>query len=211
MNKLYLLMEKQHNRGQDGAGVASIKLNLSPGYEYLDRMRSADASAIHDIFQSIRSNFTKTEKKSPGLLKDISWAKKNLPFAGELLLGHLRYGTFGKNRVENAHPVVRQNNWKSRTLVLAGNFNLTNVDDAKSLVSGNTTYNNSNEYVFNFSDITISDSGVFNITAICTDETYVEGNNFSTWSIEWAQPRPCSLFPTPYSLPTPSYSQPSTS
>ncbi len=129
LNKLYLLMEKQHNRGQDGAGVASIKLDLSPGYEYLNRIRSADPSAIDDIFKSIRYNFDEAEKKSPDLLKDISWAKKNLPFAGELLLGHLRYGTYGKNEIENAHPVVRQNNWKSRTLVLAGNFNLTNVEE----------------------------------------------------------------------------------
>jgi amidophosphoribosyltransferase len=129
LNKLYLLMEKQHNRGQDGAGVASIKLDLQPGYEYLDRMRSAEASAIDDIFQTIRSSFDEAEERSPGLLKDISWAKKHLPFAGEVLLGHLRYGTYGKNRIENAHPVVRQNNWKSRTLVLAGNFNLTNVEE----------------------------------------------------------------------------------
>lgn len=129
LNKLYLLMEKQHNRGQDGAGVASIKFDVPPGYEYLDRLRSVNPSAIDDIFQKIRYNFDETEKKSPGLLKDISWAKKNLPFAGELLLGHLRYGTFGKNKVENVHPVLRQNNWKSRTLVLAGNFNLTNVEE----------------------------------------------------------------------------------
>ncbi len=129
LNKLYLLMEKQHNRGQDGAGIASIKLDVPPGYEYLDRMRSINPSAINDLFQNIRGNFDQTGKKSPGLLKDISWAKKNLPFAGEVLLGHLRYGTYGKNKVENAHPVVRQNNWKSRTLVLAGNFNLTNVEE----------------------------------------------------------------------------------
>ena len=129
LNKLYLLMEKQHNRGQDGAGVASIKLDVAPGYEYLDRLRSGNPSAIDDIFQKIRSNFDEAEKKSPGLLKDISWAKKNVPFAGELLLGHLRYGTFGKNKIENVHPVLRQNNWKSRTLVLAGNFNLTNVEE----------------------------------------------------------------------------------
>jgi amidophosphoribosyltransferase len=122
-------MEKQHNRGQDGAGVASIKLDVAPGYEYLDRLRSGNPSAIDDIFQKIRSNFNEAEKKSPGLIKDISWAKKNVPFAGELLLGHLRYGTFGKNKVENVHPVLRQNNWKSRTLVLAGNFNLTNVEE----------------------------------------------------------------------------------
>ncbi|MBA7522515.1 Amidophosphoribosyltransferase [subsurface metagenome] len=129
LNKLYLLMEKQHNRGQDGAGIASIKLDVPPGYEYLDSLRSVNPLAINDVFQSIRSNLDKAEKKSPGLLKDVSWAKKNLPFAGEVLMGHLRYGTFGKNKIENTHPVVRQNNWKSRTLVLAGNFNLTNVEE----------------------------------------------------------------------------------
>jgi amidophosphoribosyltransferase len=129
LNKLYLLMEKQHNRGQDGAGIACLKLDVYPGYEYLDRIRSIDPSAINDLFQQIRGNFEVIEKKTPGLVKDISWAKKNLPFTGEILLGHLRYGTYGKNKIENAHPVVRQNNWKSRTLVLAGNFNLTNVEE----------------------------------------------------------------------------------
>ncbi len=129
LNKLYLLMEKQHNRGQDGAGVASIKLDMKPGQQYLDCIRSVDTSAINYIFKKIKKKFTNAEKKSPGLLKDISWAKKNLPFAGEILLGHLRYGTYGKNSIDNAHPVLRQNNWKSRNLVLAGNFNLTNVDE----------------------------------------------------------------------------------
>jgi amidophosphoribosyltransferase len=129
LNKLYLLMEKQHNRGQDGAGIACIKFDRPPGYEYLDRIRSINSSAINDIFQQLRENFNKAESKSPGILQDIVWARKNLQFSGELLLGHLRYGTYGKNKIENAHPVVRQNNWKSRTLVLAGNFNLTNVDE----------------------------------------------------------------------------------
>ncbi len=129
LNKLYLLMEKQHNRGQDGAGIAGIKLDLEPGYEYLNRLRSVTPSAINDIFQGIRKNFSDAEDKSPGLIKDINWAKTNLPFAAELLMGHLRYGTYGKNQIENAHPVVRQNNWRSRTLVMAGNFNLTNVEE----------------------------------------------------------------------------------
>lgn len=129
LNKLYLLMEKQHNRGQDGAGVAGIKLDLEPGYEYLNRLRSITPSAINDIFQGIKKNFSDTEDKSPGLLKDITWARTNLPFAAEVLMGHLRYGTYGKNQIENAHPVVRQNNWRSRTLVMAGNFNLTNVEE----------------------------------------------------------------------------------
>ncbi len=129
LNKLYLLMEKQHNRGQDGAGVAGVKLNVEPGKEYLNRIRSVQSSAINDIFQAIKKNFSDAEDKSPGLLKDISWVKDNLPFASEVLMGHLRYGTYGKNNIENAHPVVRQNNWRSRTLVMAGNFNLTNVDE----------------------------------------------------------------------------------
>jgi len=129
LNKLYLLMEKQHNRGQDGAGIASIKLDVSPGYEYLNRIRSINPSAINDIFQTINSKIEEEKQISPGLLNDIPWIKRNLPFTGEVLMGHLRYGTYGKNKVENVHPVVRQNNWKSRTLVLAGNFNLTNTDE----------------------------------------------------------------------------------
>lgn len=129
LNKLYLLMEKQHNRGQDGAGVAGVKLDVEPGREYLNRIRSVNSSAINDIFQAIKKNFSDADEKSPGLIKDIPWAKNNLPFASEILMGHLRYGTYGKNNIENAHPVVRQNNWRSRTLVMAGNFNLTNVDE----------------------------------------------------------------------------------
>ncbi|MBN2485998.1 MAG: amidophosphoribosyltransferase [Bacteroidales bacterium] len=129
LNKLYLLMEKQHNRGQDGAGVATIKLDAQPGHEYLNRLRSINPSAINDIFQEIKKNFNDIEDKSPGLLKDIAWAKENLPFCAEVLMGHLRYGTYGKNNIENAHPVVRHNNWRSRTLIMAGNFNLTNVDE----------------------------------------------------------------------------------
>lgn len=129
LNKLYLLMEKQHNRGQDGAGIAGIKMDIEPGYEYLNRLRSITPSAINDIFQEIRENFNNIEERKPGLIKDIAWAKSNLPFCAEVLMGHLRYGTYGKNNIENAHPVVRQNNWRSRTLVMAGNFNLTNVDE----------------------------------------------------------------------------------
>ena len=128
LQKLYLLMEKQHNRGQDGAGVVSIKLDLEPGNEYLHHVRSIEDSAINDIFKTIYSHFEIHENK-PGRLSDPVWSKANLPFAGELLLGHLRYGTHGKNRLENVHPVTRLNNWKTRNLVLAGNFNLTNVDE----------------------------------------------------------------------------------
>ena len=129
LNKLYLLMEKQHNRGQDGAGVACINFDTPPGHPYISRHRSADEAAINEVFRKISGEFKKTERKHPDRFKDARWAKMNLPFAGELYLGHLRYGTYGKNKLDNVHPVVRQNNWKSRNLVLAGNFNLTNVEE----------------------------------------------------------------------------------
>ena len=129
LQKLYLLMEKQHNRGQDGAGVASIKLDLGPGVKYIDRSRSNVPSAINDVFKKINADYLKYGKKKPALLNDPSWVKENLPFAAELYLGHLRYGTYGKNAMKSVHPVMRQNNWKSRNLVLAGNFNLTNVGE----------------------------------------------------------------------------------
>jgi amidophosphoribosyltransferase len=128
LNKLYLLMEKQHNRGQDGAGVACINFDTPPGKPFISRHRSADESAIQDVFRKISSEFKKPERKNPDRFKDAGWAKENLSFAGELYLGHLRYGTYGKNKLDNVHPVMRQNNWKSRNLVLAGNFNLTNVE-----------------------------------------------------------------------------------
>ena len=129
LNKLYLLMEKQHNRGQDGAGVACINLDTSPGNKFISRHRSDEDAAIMDVFRKISSEFKKAERKHPNRFKDSGWAKEHLPFAGELYLGHLRYGTFGKNKLDNVHPVMRQNNWKSRNLVLAGNFNLTNVEE----------------------------------------------------------------------------------
>ncbi len=129
INKLYLLMEKQHNRGQDGAGAACIKLDLPPGKKYIHRFRSNSQQSIQDVFSQIHSEFEKVELRNPDLLYDPHWAKENLPFAGELFLGHLRYGTFGKNNIENVHPVMRENNWKSRNLVAAGNFNLTNVKE----------------------------------------------------------------------------------
>jgi len=129
LNKLYLLMEKQHNRGQDGAGVANIKLNTIPGTKYIHRERSIDEMPIKDVFDRIRFSIKTAQDKNPERISDPHWAKDNIPFAGELYLGHLRYGTFGKNKIDNVHPVMRQNNWKSRNLVLAGNFNLTNVDE----------------------------------------------------------------------------------
>ncbi|OFY82413.1 MAG: amidophosphoribosyltransferase [Bacteroidetes bacterium RIFCSPLOWO2_12_FULL_35_15] len=129
VNKLYLLMEKQHNRGQDGAGVANIKFNVEPGTRYISRTRATGSNAIKEIFAKINSRFEELNKKSPEHLKDGIWLKKNLAYTGELFLGHLRYGTFGGNNIESCHPFLRQNNWMSRNLVVAGNFNLTNVDE----------------------------------------------------------------------------------
>lgn len=129
LNKLYLLMEKQHNRGQDGAGVANIKFDMEPGYRYISRQRSNSNKPIQDIFEKINGYFGEVYKKNPDLLKDVHWLKHNLPFTGELSLGHLRYGTYGKNSIENCHPFLRQNNWMTKNLVVAGNFNLTNVDE----------------------------------------------------------------------------------
>lgn len=129
LQKLYLLMEKQRNRGQDGAGVVSLKLDVTPGEKYFNRLRSSDKDAINYIFKKIYNNFKKADRKHPNSLADGSWAKQNLPFAAELYLGHLRYGTYGSNSADNLHPVMRQNNWKTRNLVVAGNFNLTNVDE----------------------------------------------------------------------------------
>ncbi len=129
LQKLYLLMEKQRNRGQDGAGLVSLKLDLPPGQEYFNRYRSSKSDAINDIFKEVYDGFKKAERKHPKSVGDAHWAKLNLPFVGELYLGHLRYGTFGSNSSNNLHPVMRQNNWKTRNLVIAGNFNLTNVDE----------------------------------------------------------------------------------
>ncbi|EFK95263.1 amidophosphoribosyltransferase, partial [sediment metagenome] len=127
-------MEKQRNRGQDGAGIVSLKFDMPPGSKYFNRQRSMDASAINEVFDKINKNFRKVYKKNPGLLKDTGWVKANLPFAAELYLGHLRYGTFGENTLDNVHPVMRENNWKTRNLVMAGNFNLTNVDELFNLL-----------------------------------------------------------------------------
>jgi len=129
LNKLWLMMEKQHNRGQDGAGVATIKLDVPPGNRYISRYRSNSPQPIKDIFEKINSSFYALQDKAPERLRDAEWMKKNVPFVGELLMGHLRYGTFGGNSIEYCHPFLRQNNWKTRNLVLAGNFNLTNVDE----------------------------------------------------------------------------------
>jgi len=129
LNKLYLLMEKQHNRGQDGAGVASLKIDQPSGSRYLNRRRSNKANPIADVFAGLNDQIEKVEGITPELMKDPTWAKDNVPFAGELYLGHLRYGTFGRHSIDYVHPVMRENNWRSRNLVVAGNFNLTNVDE----------------------------------------------------------------------------------
>lgn len=125
IQKLYLLMEKQHNRGQDGAGVASLKLSPEQGKPYIDRFRSNSKTPIRDLFDHVNSKIS----VDPAEQADAEWAKNNLPFAGEVLLGHLRYGTYGGNSIEYVHPVMRSSNWQSRNLVLAGNFNLTNADE----------------------------------------------------------------------------------
>ena len=126
LNKMYLLMEKQHNRGQDGAGLANVKLDTPAGKRYISRTRSVALNPIQDVFSQIHKHFEKLNQKK---LSDSSWMKNNLPFSGELFLGHLRYGTYGRNTIEQCHPFLRQNNWKTRNLVLAGNFNMTNVDE----------------------------------------------------------------------------------
>jgi len=130
VNKLYLLMEKQHNRGQDGVGVANIKIDVDAGSRYISRYRSVSERPIADIFKKINKKFKKAKKQyGSEKLKDAKWLQKNVAFTGELWLGHLRYGTHGKNAIEYCHPMLRQNNWRSRNLVVAGNFNMTNVDE----------------------------------------------------------------------------------
>ena len=129
LKKMYLLMEKQRNRGQDGAGLANVKLQTSPGKRYISRKRSVTSNPIQDLFGEINARFIELEEKSPEKLNDTIWLKNNMPFTGELFLGHLRYGTYGGNNIEQCHPFLRQNNWKTRNLVVAGNFNMTNVDE----------------------------------------------------------------------------------
>lgn len=129
LNKMYLLMEKQHNRGQDGAGLASIKFDVPPGQRYISRQRSIDPKPIQDIFEHVQKRINSGIQDEPERLKDAEWLKNNLPFIGEVYLGHLRYGTYGKNSIESCHPFLRQNNWMTRNLIVAGNFNMTNVDE----------------------------------------------------------------------------------
>ena len=129
INKMYLMMEKQHNRGQDGAGFASVKLDMEPGNRYISRVRSNEAQPIQDIFEKINQRINAEVELHPEILEDIDSQKKNLPYLGEVYLGHVRYGTFGKNGIESVHPFLRQNNWMHRNLIVAGNFNMTNVNE----------------------------------------------------------------------------------
>lgn len=129
LNRMYLLMEKQHNRGQDGAGLANIKFDTKPGEQYINITKSNTSTPIQDIFAEAFKDMKNLKLSHPEEAKDINWLKNNARFTGELFLGHLRYGTFGKDEIDNLHPFLRENNWKTRNLVLAGNFNLTNIDE----------------------------------------------------------------------------------
>ncbi len=129
LNRMYLLMEKQHNRGQDGAGLANIKFNTKPGEHYINITKSNSSTPIQDVFAEAFKDMRTLKTTNPEESKDINWLKNNARFTGELFLGHLRYGTFGKDEIDNLHPFLRENNWKTRNLVLAGNFNLTNIDE----------------------------------------------------------------------------------
>ncbi len=129
LDKMYLLMEKQHNRGQDGAGIGCLKLDVDPGTRYMTRLKSRAHNPIKDIFDHIYDKLEKVGEKNPSRLNDASWLKANLDFVSELYIGHLRYGTFGHNTIKNCHPVTRENNWMSKNLMIAGNFNLTNVNE----------------------------------------------------------------------------------
>lgn len=129
MNKMYILMEKQHNRGQDGAGVANIKIDVEPGRRYISRYRSIKSQPVANLFKKISKKYKKAQKAGKDRFRDEHWLKENIAFTGELWLGHLRYGTHGMNSIENVHPFLRQNNWRSRNLVMAGNFNMTNVEE----------------------------------------------------------------------------------
>ena len=129
MNRMYILMEKQHNRGQDGAGVANIKIDVEPGHRYISRYRSIKTQPVAHLFKKIGKKYRKAQKAGKDKFRNEHWLKENVAFTGELWLGHLRYGTHGLNSIENVHPFLRQNNWRSRNLVMAGNFNMTNVEE----------------------------------------------------------------------------------
>ncbi|MBE7659778.1 amidophosphoribosyltransferase [Tenacibaculum finnmarkense] len=126
VNKMYLLMEKQHNRGQDGAGFASIKFDVAPGTRYISRIRSNQSQPIKDIFGKINNRISGVFEENPEKVNDTEWLQNNVPYLGNLFLGHVRYGTFGGNSIENVHPFLRQSNWRHQSLLVAGNFNMTN-------------------------------------------------------------------------------------
>ncbi|MEQ9466642.1 MAG: class II glutamine amidotransferase [Ekhidna sp.] len=134
--KMYLLMKKQSNRGQDGVGVASIKIDIPPGLRYISRYRTINSNPIEEIFGKISKKYLKAQKDPSGDMTNAEWLKENYAFTGESWLGHLRYGTHGKNSIENCHPFLRQNNWRSRNLVMAGNFNMTNVEELFNILVG---------------------------------------------------------------------------
>jgi amidophosphoribosyltransferase len=127
LNKMYLLMEKQHNRGQDGAGMASIKFDVKPGQRYISRVRSNKTQPIQHVFKKINDRLNDGLEKNPSKKDDVEWQLQNLPYIGNLFLGHVRYGTFGKNSMESVHPFLRQSNWRHQNLIVAGNFNMTNA------------------------------------------------------------------------------------
>ncbi|HEY8937965.1 MAG TPA: amidophosphoribosyltransferase [Cyclobacteriaceae bacterium] len=129
MNKMYILMEKQHNRGQDGAGIANIKIDVKPGHRYISRYRSIKPQPVAHLFKKIGKKYKRALKEGKEKFRNETWLKENVAFSGELWLGHLRYGTHGVNSIESVHPFLRQNNWRSRNLVMAGNFNMTNVEE----------------------------------------------------------------------------------
>lgn len=129
LNKLYLLLEKQHNRGQDGAGIATVKLNLEAGYKYIDVQRSPNPNAIKEVFDEVFNHIKKKKRDNPSKSEDANWIKQNVKFTGEVMIGHLRYGTHGKNSVFSVHPFLRENNWMTRNIALAGNFNMVNNSD----------------------------------------------------------------------------------
>ncbi|MFT6959145.1 MAG: amidophosphoribosyltransferase [Polaribacter sp.] len=126
INKMYLLMEKQHNRGQDGAGFASVKINVAPGTRYISRVRSNKSTPIQDVFAQINDRLNNVLEQNPDKKDDVQWQEENMPYIGNLFLGHVRYGTFGKNSIESVHPFLRQSNWRHQNLIVAGNFNMTN-------------------------------------------------------------------------------------
>src|SRR5690625_3192993 len=129
VNKMYLMLEKQHNRGQDGAGLASIKFNVDPGERFISRIRSIDAQPIQDIFTRINNRINTEFKNYPEYIHDVAAQKKNIPYIGEAFLGHVLYNSQSHKSLEHVHPFLRQNNWMHRNLIIAGNFNMTNTNE----------------------------------------------------------------------------------